>query len=248
MRRGCTASELPGVLAALEEHQSGEGATCHFRQSKSRLHGLDQAGRKQILRHPWKSIASLKPADVSWLKANGNLFLTVQLTDDGSQFLRAFSFIEAVALTGLTKAMALLEDAARHGEDPENTPIDEWTLDTISANASAHIPGNIAYGASACGSWEPEKIKTLADYLQPTEWTVDPILMVACRRKAPNMEMIRTLVEDCGVAVDTPTTRYVRNMSPETTWKRIQRHPTVLHFLASGSAVLAFGRDPVPYR
>ena len=226
-----------GVLSALEEHEANDAYSC-FEASRSRLNGLDNTEQAMIVRDPWSFIASLEPADILWLKSqDANFFCGLGMNGNISNripFQRTFSFLEAVALAGLTKVMALLGEASKHGESPETTPIDKGTRRMIAENPGLEIPGNKLHGISnVTDHWDLEKIKSLEDYLGSTGWVVRPILLVACQRTAPNLEMLRVLVERCGVAVDAPTTWYPSNAIAKATWREKRQHPTLLHFLAS---------------
>jgi ankyrin repeat protein len=188
-----------------------------------------------VLRSPWQYVSQFSITDIAWLKQqDANLFCTVDTDDQNGSakqsFIRIHSCIETVALAGVTELMVQLGDLARRDETPNSTPIDRWTLDLISRNVECEIPPNSKHERKNNHAfWKPDQIRTVSDYLHPTEWEVSPLLHIACLRTEPNMEMLKVLVEVCGVDVNDLTTRYCA----ESEHKEKQSYATTLQHLAS---------------
>ena len=186
----------------------------------SKLASLEQSEKEAVLRDPWQFVSEFSLTDISWLRQqDANFFCTLGMEEEPNSdfekpFLRIHSFIETVALAGLTEVMAQLGDLACRDEDPDSAPIDHWTVDMISGNAQCQIPPGKKYSYGQT-FWKPDDIKTVGGYLHPTDWEVHSLLHVACLRAEPNMEMVRVLIEVCGVNVTGPTTRYQASFEDE---------------------------------
>jgi ankyrin repeat protein len=199
------------------------------------LSGQRETLTDEVLRNPWSFIGLYDLDDISWLKNHdANLFTTIKADEEGNNasqkpFKRIYSFVESVVLTGLTEVMEHLGgDVAQRDAFPDN-PIDKWTLETVSRSKGSPIPSSSGYSCRSDDLWDPESIKTIGDFLRPTTWEINPVLHLACQRTCPNMEMLRVLLEKCGVDVNAPSARYKRGEVVETT--------TTLHFLASKQAL-----------
>ncbi|WYZ33902.1 hypothetical protein EsH8_I_000178 [Colletotrichum jinshuiense] len=166
-----------------------------------------------VLREPWTAISRLSLGDINRLveqdaNLSGRLFIDNQSAGADTRYILGASFVESVIVNGLTEAAMAIGDAVHFGVDHAATLIDKWTREALLAGK-----GNLKIYESTSWPkyndiyWHPEDVKTLDAFLKPTSWTYEPALQVACRRRAPNMEMMRTLVEKCAVDVLQPSLR-----------------------------------------
>jgi ankyrin repeat protein len=201
-----------GMFIALQRHL--DASTFGVNPDNSALATANELDKKKILSEPWDFVSTFSIDDIAWLKLHqANFFMTLHKAEheDSSfkrPFHRRFSFIEGVALTGLTQIMIQLGALARRDEDPDAAPIDKWTLNMISDNVTTSIPFEESGSWGKETFWKPESIHTVGDYFRPTLWKVEPLLLTACRRECPNMEMLRVLIEICGVDVNCPSVIY----------------------------------------
>lgn len=205
-----------GMSAALKRYNSQSLQESVEEDATSKLIHLEGAEKKAILEDPWQSMSGFSSVDITWLKENNASFhcgIGVK-EEENDLFERAFyqkyNFLETLVLAGEAEVMAQLEDLVRRDEDPETAPIDKWTIDVLESNAKCTILSNEQRREDTCGNhpWKPEEIKTVADFLRPIDWDLRPVLHVACQRVAPNMEMLRALVERCSVNVKMPSMRF----------------------------------------
>ncbi|WQF78855.1 Putative NACHT nucleoside triphosphatase, P-loop containing nucleoside triphosphate hydrolase [Colletotrichum destructivum] len=163
-----------------------------------------------ILRDPRRHISNLSPDDVRQLvekDANlvGCLVVDEKKTSASHRYLHGVSFVEYAAANGMTEMVMALGDTVHYGTEGAGTPLDRWTSEALLPDANKEI--TVArYAVNRPSTFpQPEHVKTLGDLIQHTQWLWEPLLQVACRRTAPNMEMVRTLVERCGVDLRRPS-------------------------------------------
>jgi len=160
-----------------------------------------------LLKHPQRYLSTLQDEDIDWLIRNdGDIFRRIKVTRPGPEDCCSFgklvvkptqSFIDTVALLGLTTFMKRIGQLARY-YDSSASVIDKWTVSTLREQL-----GNKSSVVQP--AWALNQVSQRYD--------VDfrPLIYRACTRPAPNLEMLKVLIEDCGVD---PNARAFRRSSP----------------------------------
>lgn len=187
---------------------------------------LPEAVRDEILRNPVSYLSQFNLEDIVWLVRNradlttpfcvveGNRMHFGYSLSGGDNYLSSrLSFTESVALLGLTVFMENIGEAARYYDGPSNT-IDEWSVRTLANLQNA--------GNRADDTW------TLQKLAETHHLKIRPLVVKACERPCPNLEILKVLVNTCGVDVNAREIRY----SYSTLSRRDQGALTALGYMA----------------
>ncbi|OBR16435.1 Ankyrin repeat protein [Colletotrichum higginsianum IMI 349063] len=228
------------VSALLQGHYSNQHPGNSYFDSTGRARPSEEVEAltttDDILRDPWRHISHLSPDDVRQLVEKDANLVGCLVVDDkkltaSHRYLHGVSFVEYAAANGMTETVMALGDTVQYGTEGAGTRLDRWTSEALLPDADKEI--TVArYAVNRPSTFpQPEDVKTLGDLIRHTQWLWEPLLQVACRRTAPNMEMVRTLVERCGVDLRRPSLEVYATED-----KPVLPYNILLHILAKEQA------------